>query len=188
MKYLLSLFAGSAYSPHASGKNYGGIIALLRKNNTKGNDFRASLQEASNGRVGYVTSMIDSAATAYGGSDINSAYRVRSMLGTASTMWLMRVLKGDVLRTDAPPPEMKQDVCMLIIEAMQTRIPSLKLDEDQKKIVQRAVDRLNAIAKREESVSMPTDPGPVNTQTSSRVQLVSTSERKLTLTRMSGLI
>lgn len=139
MKYSLSLFAGSAYSTHASGKNYSGIIALLRKSSTKGNDFRASLTEASNGRVGYVTSMIDSAATAYGGSDINSAYRVRSTLGTASTMWLLRVLKGDVLRTDSPPPEMKREfdaaigtydkvmaACTPALDAMQRMASSTK--------------------------------------------------------------
>lgn len=56
------------------------------------------------------------------------------------------------------PPELKWAACYLILEALQVRIPSLKLTEDQKNQVDRAVTQLDRIADCKDRVSEPDDP------------------------------
>lgn len=56
------------------------------------------------------------------------------------------------------PPELKWAACYLILEAMQTRIPALKLTEDQKTQVDRAVTQLDRIADCKDKVTQPDDP------------------------------
>src|SRR4051812_31509551 len=53
------------------------------------------------------------------------------------------------------PPECKWIACYLIIEAMQTRLPGLKLTEEQKGQVDRAYKELNLIAKCDSVVTLP---------------------------------
>jgi len=56
------------------------------------------------------------------------------------------------------PPELKKTACYLILESMQNRIPALKLTEDQKGQVDRAVAQLNRIADCRDKITQPTDP------------------------------
>ncbi len=56
------------------------------------------------------------------------------------------------------PPELKKTACYLILEAMQNRIPGLKLTEDQKTQADRAVAQLNRIADCRDKITQPTDP------------------------------
>ena len=55
------------------------------------------------------------------------------------------------------PPELKWVACYLIIEALQVRIPGLKLTDDQKNQVDRAVTQLDRIADCKDKVSQPDD-------------------------------
>ena len=56
------------------------------------------------------------------------------------------------------PPELKWVACYLIIEAMQTAVPGLKLTDDQRNQIAKADDQLTRIADCKEVVSIPNDP------------------------------
>ena len=91
---------------------------------------------------------IDAMATSYGGADVNSAYRVRGTLTTATVMWLMRVIKGEVLRTDTPPEEMSRELDVAV--AMYDRVmascaPALDALERMASSTKWVICRLNKV-------------------------------------------
>jgi hypothetical protein len=57
----------------------------------------------------------------------------------------------------AVPPELKSQTCLLIIEAMQGRIPSLKLSDDQKTQIARAYKDLDIAGTEDLPISTATD-------------------------------
>jgi hypothetical protein len=57
----------------------------------------------------------------------------------------------------AVPPELKTQTCYLVIEAMQTRLPVLRLTEDQRTAVRRAYDDLAIAGTDDFPISTATD-------------------------------
>jgi hypothetical protein len=88
---------------------------------------------------------------------------------------------------DSIPPELKWIAAYLIIEAMQGRIPSLRLSDDQKSQVSEARKQLDRIADCKDVVSEPVDPEESVAQQSGGISLVSSTERAATRTKMNGL-
>lgn len=85
------------------------------------------------------------------------------------------------------PPECKWIACYLIIEAMQTRLPGLKLTEEQKGQTDRAYKELNLIAKCESAVTLPSDPlVPADAQQGGAIEIASSSTRQFTRDKLSG--
>ena len=87
----------------------------------------------------------------------------------------------------AVPPELKTCACLLVIEAMQARIPSLKLTEDQKTLIKRAYADLDIAVKDELPISTPDDPMEPTVQSGTSVTLVQSRTRKSTRDKMEGL-
>lgn len=86
------------------------------------------------------------------------------------------------------PPECKWIACYLIIEAMQTRLPGLKLSDEQKGQIDRAYKELNLIAKCDSVVTMPTDPlEPTDAQQGGEIQIASSTTRQFTRGKLAGL-
>ncbi len=56
------------------------------------------------------------------------------------------------------PPELKWATCYLIIEELQVRLPGLKLTEEQKAQVERALKELDRVADCKEAISTPSEP------------------------------
>lgn len=59
---------------------------------------------------------------------------------------------------NAIPPECLWIACWLILEMLNTRLPSLGLTDDQKAIIKKAEKDLDAIAARKQLVVIPNDP------------------------------
>jgi hypothetical protein len=87
----------------------------------------------------------------------------------------------------AIPPELKTTTCWLIIEAMQTRIPQLKLTEDQKSLIARAYKDLDIAGTDDLPISVPSDPETPAVQTGAALEQVSTPTRKATRSKLDGL-
>ena len=87
----------------------------------------------------------------------------------------------------AVPPELKTSACWLIIESMQTRIPSLKLSEDQKRLIDRAYKDLDIAATPELPITVPDDPVVPNVDPGGGAELVTKADRQRTRDKMSGL-
>lgn len=85
------------------------------------------------------------------------------------------------------PPELKWIAAYLIIEAMQGRIPSLRLSDDQKTQISEAKKQLDRIADCKDVVSEPTDPEESVAQQSGGISLVSSTTRAATREKMNGL-
>ncbi len=86
------------------------------------------------------------------------------------------------------PPELKSIACALLIEAMQARLPMLKLTEDQKKAADEGRKYLARIAKCEIPVEQPDDPlDPDSMQRPGGVELLSSSTRLATRAKLAGL-
>ncbi len=86
------------------------------------------------------------------------------------------------------PPELKWVACILIIELMQTRLPSMTLSDSQKKTAEDAKKTLAEVAKCELAVSTPTDPGGETLyQTGPPLELVSYSTRVCSRANLAGL-
>ena len=76
------------------------------------------------------------------------------------------------------PPELKWVACYLIIEAMQSAVPGLKLTDDQRNQIARANEQLTRIADCKEVVSIPNDPlTPVDVQRGGETQLLTHAPR-----------
>jgi len=87
----------------------------------------------------------------------------------------------------AVPPELKTTACWLIIESMQTRIPQLKLSDDQKSLIARAYKDLDIAATKDLPISMPTDPETPAVQSGNGLTQVSKPTRKTSRTKLDGL-
>ena len=86
------------------------------------------------------------------------------------------------------PPSLRAGACLLIMEAMQASIPSLKLTEDQVRQIERYQKDLDLITKCELTVEEPTDPlEPANAQRGGAVELVSSTTRNATREKLAGL-
>lgn len=85
------------------------------------------------------------------------------------------------------PPECKWIACYLIIEAMQTRLPGLKLTEEQKEQIKSAKAELNLIAKCDSVVTLPTDPlVPPDAQLGGSIEVANTTPRQYTRDKLAG--
>lgn len=85
------------------------------------------------------------------------------------------------------PPELKTTTCWLIIESMQTRIPQLKLSDDQKSLIARAYKDIDIAGTNDLPISIPSDPETPAVQAGENVQLVSKPSRKATRSKLDGL-
>lgn len=88
---------------------------------------------------------------------------------------------------NAIPPELKKAACYLIIEALQVRIPSLKLSGDQKEQIKKAEEKLVRIAECKEVVTTPLDPEAHQAQQSGGITLANSTCREATREKMSGI-
>lgn len=85
------------------------------------------------------------------------------------------------------PPELKSQACYLIIEAMQARLPGLKLTEEQRTLISDAKDYLKRIAKCEIPITEPPDPLADQVQRQGDIELVTKPTRKATRDKLAGL-
>lgn len=88
----------------------------------------------------------------------------------------------------AIPPELKTQTCLLVIEAMQGRIPMLDLTEDQRQRLRDAKRDLDLAAKDDFPISMPDDPMDPDLQREDggAVQVVSSNPRQATRGTLAG--
>lgn len=88
----------------------------------------------------------------------------------------------------AIPPSLKMAACLLIIQGLQTSIPSLKLTEDQVRLIETIERDLTAIQKCELTVEEATDPlDPQNAQTGGSIEIASSTTRTATRAKLDGL-
>ena len=101
----------------------------------------------------------------------------------------IRSCKANMLSETANsvPPELKWVACILILEQMQTRLPSLAFSDSQKKIAEDAGETLKAVSKCELVVSLPTNPTDGYYQTGAAAVIATSSNRKVTRDLMKGL-
>lgn len=86
------------------------------------------------------------------------------------------------------PPECKWIACYLILEIMQTRLPGLKMTDEQKDTLKSAKKELDLIASCDSVVTAPTDPLiPADAQTGGSIELANTTTRQFTRDKLSGL-
>jgi len=86
------------------------------------------------------------------------------------------------------PPSLKMCACLLIIQALQTSIPSLKLTDDQVRLIETFEKDLLDIASCDLKVEQPTDPlDPPNAQAGANVEVVSSTTRRATRDTLAGL-
>ena len=81
------------------------------------------------------------------------------------------------------PPELKSLACILVIETAQTRIPGLKLTEDQIRLANEARNTLQKIARGEIKISLPDDSDAI----AKNVEVVHSREEKVLGRAMKGL-
>ena len=88
----------------------------------------------------------------------------------------------------AVPPELKTQTCLLVIEAMQGRIPMLELSEDQRQRMRDAKRDLDLAAKDDLPISMPDDPVELDLQREggSAVHVVRSNPRHSTRDTLAG--
>lgn len=88
----------------------------------------------------------------------------------------------------AVPPELKGQTCLLIVEAMQGRLPVLKLTEDQRRQVERAYRDLDIAGTVDLPISEPDDPIEADVQQgATNASIVSKPTRVFTRDDMQGL-
>ena len=85
------------------------------------------------------------------------------------------------------PPALKGETCYLILERLQTRIPSLRLTDDQKELIKDARDYLKRISLCQVPIEQPDDIQETNVQKSGGVELASSTTRQATRTKLDGL-
>ncbi|MEW6306184.1 MAG: hypothetical protein AB1705_22185 [Verrucomicrobiota bacterium] len=85
------------------------------------------------------------------------------------------------------PPELKWAACYLILEAMQLRIPTLRLTKDQQAQAMRAVDELNRVAACKDVVTAPDDPLEPSSQRGGQIEVVRKSKGLATRESLAGL-
>lgn len=91
--------------------------------------------------------------------------------------------------TNTVPPELFTCACYLIIEAMNSRLPanSVRLTEDQKEIIRKCERDLTDVVSGSLVISAPTDPEDVDVQAGGAAQVVTSSTRVCTRSKMNGL-
>jgi hypothetical protein len=77
------------------------------------------------------------------------------------------------------PPDLKSTAMVLIVEALQRRIPSLKLSESQKDAADQARDYLKRIARGEVVITAPPDPLTPDDQQRGTPAVVVRADRKI---------
>ncbi len=85
------------------------------------------------------------------------------------------------------PRSLKQVTCLMIIEAMQGRLPGVSLTESQQKMLERGVKMLEAIAACDIPVANPEDPEESTAQIGPDPYLISSTEQITSREQMSGL-
>lgn len=85
------------------------------------------------------------------------------------------------------PPDLKTIACLMIIEAMQSRLPMLELSEDQRNLLRDGRDYLKRIAEGKVPVEMPDDAITPTVQAGGGIQVVGYSAKKTGRTNLSGL-
>lgn len=88
---------------------------------------------------------------------------------------------------NAIPPETKWIAAYLILEAMQVRLPGLRLTEDQRNQIAEAKKQLDRIADCKDVVSEPLDPEESGAQQAGGITVVSSTTRTATREKMDGL-
>lgn len=71
------------------------------------------------------------------------------------------------------PRSLKNITCLLIIEAMEGRLPGVSLTERQQKALERGVQDLKDVASCDLPVTLPDDPMEDNTQTGPNAEVIS---------------
>jgi hypothetical protein len=104
----------------------------------------------------------------------------------------IQTCQNNFVSTDATrvPPEWVKWACYLALAAMQTRLPSLKLSDDQKKQIERAEERLDQVRACKLAVTAPSEAlSPSNVQRPGGASVVEADATVRTTTReqMSGL-
>lgn len=86
------------------------------------------------------------------------------------------------------PPELKTTALMLILEVMQTRIPALRLKEDQVRLIERAYKDLEIAGTNDLPISSPTDAEtPAVQSKNGAIRIVKKTTPNLSRSSMSGL-
>jgi hypothetical protein len=86
------------------------------------------------------------------------------------------------------PPDLLRETCLLIIEAMQARVPGLNLTEDMRTQVSRAYDYLKRVSRCEVPIAVPPDPlTPQDVQKGGPIEVVHHQPRKFTAEKLNGL-
>ena len=84
------------------------------------------------------------------------------------------------------PPELKSQLCQLIIEALTARVPVLKATDDMKAAFKRAYSDLDLVAKGEMTVS-DSDDGQFAGQLPNPARLVTSARREFSQNTMRGM-
>lgn len=87
----------------------------------------------------------------------------------------------------AVPPELVHQTALLIIEAMQGRIPMLELSEDQKRMISRAYDDLKLAGTADFPISAAADAAPAEVQPAGGISVVAKPTRAWSRDTMAGL-
>lgn len=85
------------------------------------------------------------------------------------------------------PRSLKGITCLLIIEAMEGRLPGVSLTERQSKALERGIDDLKMVASCDLPVTSPDDPMEDNTQTGPDAYVVSSTELTTLRSQTAGL-
>lgn len=116
-----------------------------------------ALTDLNNYLVGAQVSAVNTAALASGQSDRftevmqSVVNRIRNKIESCSSNRISETAL-------TIPPSLKACACLLIIQGLQSSIPSLKLSEDQVRLIETYESDLTAIAKCELRVEDPEDP------------------------------
>lgn len=145
------------------------------------------LADLNNYLVGAQVNAVNTAALAAGQADrftevqLSVVNRIRNKIESCANNRLSATLL-------TVPPSLKQGACLLIIQALQTSIPALKLSEDQVRLIETFESDLTAIAKCDLKVEEPTDPlDPPQVQSGGAIELASSTPRRATRDTLSGL-
>ncbi len=85
------------------------------------------------------------------------------------------------------PRSLKQITCLLIIEAMQGRLPDVSLTTGQQKMIDRGVEMLEKISECKIPVTQPSDPADDAAQTGGNAYLISSTPLTTTRAQTAGL-
>lgn len=87
----------------------------------------------------------------------------------------------------AVPPELVNQTALLIIEAMQGRLPMLQLSEDQRRMISRAYQDLDIAGTADFPISEADDAAPADVQPAGGMSIVAKPSRTWSRESMSGI-